>query len=689
MVGHSRLLSVVGCLKAHCYSGDPQVSLRRISPEPIQLQLSNNPPTTSANMEPLLQRLHPEVLHDIAQILDHTHPPSLVHFALASKGCYAIASRFLHRTIKLAVTNGERLVSDAKKWEAILDRDCGFAHVRRLILVPPTDDVLNYLSLEPCERHDNDGLDLQSCWDLCNTYGCWSAESFIHLFSDEDWQSLSRLVGRLTGLSDMFWACLIQIPLCVLEVLHDSLRRCRLHNYNLSCSDETTENAIATYDRAVATSPCLYGIGNLHLDKKHCALALVKRLMPPRLKMVHYLLNCDITELQEAVPNMSQPVPLELAQLHDVWHRNIPFDIVDRLVCGNFSALRALKLNMCLAPEGLPEPSSFPSLTTLFFTYNYEDTELPLEYRDWVINFIRNLPRLTALGVQNWNRAVSITPALGPNLHTLNLSTGRVAGGAPLRDDHILQLAHLCPLIEKLALEVKRSRGDAAEVRRYRALGRLSRLQHLELTLDASPPGLITTTTPADNLQLARETAIEPWFDEQDSQLLKERLAPHREGHVRDSLINSAVDAALTRAIFEVIDRAKPYGLQPNVLRLERLELCASGGMAFPHRAMAVFPGIGLRRFFAALRCSWVAERDVRDDARDVVHVRETHVGQRQRALKFHNVQKAREHKAREQRYYEYLFGLWRRVWPVEHEGRDWWDDWQSYPLELGEDAEM
>lgn len=633
-------------------------------------------------MKPLLQRLHPEVLHDIAQILDHTHPPSLVCFARASRGCYAIASRFLHHTIRLTVTNGKRLVSDANKWEAILDRDCGFGHVRRLIFLPPTDDVLNYLSLESCERHGNDGLDLQSCWDLYNTYGSWSPEDFIVLFPGHQWQSVARLVGRLTGLSDIFWACLIQMPLCILEVLHDSLRRCRLHNYNFSYSNKTTENVITTYDRAVTTSPCLYGIGNLHLDKEQYALALVRRLMPPTLKMIYYYLRNDMIELQEMDPNMPQPVPLELLQLHDVWHRNIPFDIVDRLACGNFSALRALKLNICLAPEGLPGPSSFPSLTTLVFTYNYEDRDLSLEVRDWVINFMRNLPRLTALGVQNWSRAVSITPALGPNLHTLNLSTARHVGGAPLGDDHILQLAQLCPLIEKLTVEVKRSRGDAAEVRRYRALGRLPRLQHLELTLDASPPAAISTRSTTGPLVVTLETAIEPWFDEQDSQYLRGRLAPHREGHVRDALINSAVDAALARSIFGVIDRAKPYGLLPNVLRLERLELCASGGMAFRPRAMLVLPGIALRRFFAALRRSWVAERDVRDDSRDVVLVRETHVGQRQRMLKFHNVQKAREPQ------YEYLFGLWRRVWPVEHEGIDWWEDWQSYPLELEEVAD-
>lgn len=149
-------------------------------------------------------------------------------------------------------------------------------------------------------------------------------------------------------------------------------------------------------------------------------------------------------------------------------------------------------------------------------------------------------------------------------------------------------------------------------------------------------------------------------------------LRPHREGHVRDVLINSAVDAALARSIFEVIDRAKPEG-PANVLRLESLALRATDGRRFPEPGVMSPPWVPLEPFLAALDRRWIAERDVRDDARDVVHVRETHVDDRQDRLK--------GHRAAEAKMKQYWFGIWRRVWPIEHEGRDWWDDWQSYPL--------
>lgn len=626
-------------------------------------------------MESLLQRLHTEILHNISAILDHTHPPSLVAFARAGRGCYAIASPLLHRTVKLTITDGQHLLDDSNRWEAVLSRDGGSSHVRRLIFLSSSRDQLqhNYLSLEPCERHGSDGLGLQSCWDLY--YDDWDPHGGNASISAEQWQSLARLVRLLTGLADIFWACPIQIPLCILHVLHDSLHRCRLHHYSFQCR-ASKGDAIDAYDHAVATSPCLYAIGDLHEDENHRALSLVRRLGPRGLRRIYYWSRSDAIELQQAEQSISSPVPVEFIQLDGpnapLCKRNMPFDLVEMLASGDFSALRALKLNVSVALERWPVSTSFPSLTTLILACKADEYFSP-EYGEGAINLMRSLPRLKALRVGEWKRAVSIAPALGPNLHTLDLSTVCIAGGPALRDDHILQLAQLCPLLESLAIEVKRSRGDAAEVERYRALGRLPRLQHLRLSLDASPPGIMyADEAGANSIPLRGETAIEPWFNEQDCQLMRGGLRPHREGHVRDVLINSAVDAALARSIFEVIDRAKPEG-PPDVLRLERLALRATDGRRFPEPGVMSPPWAPLEPFFAALDRRWVAERDVRDDARDVVHVRETHVDDRQYRLE--------GHRAAEAKRKHYWFGIWRRVWPVEHEGRDWWDDWQSYPL--------
>lgn len=634
-------------------------------------------------MEPSLQRLHPELLHNICTFLDHTHPPSLVAFARASRGCYAIARPLLHRTVKLIITDGQHLLADLERWEAILSRDDAFSHVRRLIFFSSCRDQTqhNYLSLEPCERHDSNGLGLQSCWDLY--YDEWDPCYAINAsISTEQWQSTARLVQLLTGLADIFWACSTHIPLCILQVLHDSLHCCRLHHYSFDCK-AADGDVITAYYQAVATSPNLYAIGDLYEDEHHHALSLVRRLQPRGLKRIHYWSRSDVVELHQADHSISKAVPVELMQLDgpnsECFPRDMPFGVVNMLASGDLSALRTLKLNIGVSLEVWPVSTSFPSLSTLALTCKPDQVFTP-EYGDAAINFMRSLPRLKALRVTNWKRGFSFVPALSPGLQTLELSTVCISGGPPLRDDHILQLAELCPLLENLAIQIKRSRGDAAEVERYRALGRLSRLQHLRLTLDASPPAIIPPEREPEpvpgvyTLTLPGTTPIEPWFDEQDCQLMKGGLRPHREGHVRDVLINSAVDASLARSIFEVIDGAKPAASpRGNVLRLERLAVCAADGRRFPEPGRMSPPWMALQGFFVALDRRWVVERDVRDDARHVLHVRETYVDDRQYSMQ--------SHRGRDKSLY--WFGLWRRVWPVEHDGVDWWDDWQSYPLQL------
>ncbi|KAK7699500.1 hypothetical protein SLS64_011638 [Diaporthe eres] len=240
--------------------------------------------------------------------------------------------------------------------------------------------------------------------------------------------------------------------------------------------------------------------------------------------------------------------------------------------------MRGLRLNVPLAPQGLPAPTDFPSLITLTFTCVIFAHRTTPEYWDEVTTLLGNLVHLTTLQIRYWNRAVSFMPSLSPSLRKLDLDTHLVPGGARLRDDHIHQLAEICPNLQHLTLEVRRSRGDAAEVERYRSLGRLSRLQELHIYLDASPPGYLHPT-PDRTTTRSRDTAIEPWFDEQDTMYLPEPIEAFREGHVRDVFINSAIDASLALSIFEVIDAAKPRSAPGRAapLPLERLELCARG----------------------------------------------------------------------------------------------------------------
>jgi len=118
----------------------------------------------------------PEVVAGIAEVLDASHPPSLLAFTPTSKHYYAIPSRFLFRTIRMTLGDAEEpetLRREVDKCKATLLRSDAFAYVRRLILYS-TDLERKmpdnpYLALGPCER-DDDPEHLRSCWDIYHSW---------------------------------------------------------------------------------------------------------------------------------------------------------------------------------------------------------------------------------------------------------------------------------------------------------------------------------------------------------------------------------------------------------------------------------------------------------------------------------------------------------------------------------------
>ncbi|KUI72185.1 hypothetical protein VM1G_08066 [Cytospora mali] len=627
------------------------------------------PPTT-------LERLSPEILGYICEQLDSSHPPSLVAFALASKGCYAIASGLLFRTIKFTISDQRPQAPDVQEWEKVLLRDGGFGRVRRFIIHKPKYTLKNtkwhssYLSLKAYERDDDDS-EVRTLWD----YNRPSTRT--HIQSNVDWESIVGLVKQLRGLTDIFFICADQIPPCLLQTLHQELLRCRLHHYSfdiLSCSLMGPFHK--SYERALAISPSLCSIG-MH---EHETRTLMGR-QAPRLERVSICVCRDrfIRDENDKDPDLldlqlSQTVvPLKYLEL-----RGRRLD--QPLVSFNFSTLRVLKLHTSVMQEALlPAPSEFPSLVTLVFRCS-DKVPAPLPYWGMILAFLHDLPRLTTLHLSDWTRAVSLVPGLNPNLRKLQLSTSRSTHGFiySLRDDHIYQLAELCPHLEDLTAEVRRSRGDAAEVACYRALGRLPRLQHLHIRLDLPPPEFIQTTE-SDGITSRYDTAIEPWFDAQDAEYLDVGWYPYRMGHVRGLFINRAIDAALVRSIFEVVEAAKAEIHAP-VMPLERLKTSFRDRSFFLPQQGAVLPVRDLDPYLSALgNGEWIVERDVRDDARDVLHVREVHpAGKPYMDFNNYNISVAKQ--------YGYgIFGIWQRLWPPTEEDRNWREVWESWPLAVGD----
>lgn len=554
----------------------------------------------------MIEGLPTEVLQEVSEILNSIHPPSLLAFAQASKRCYAIASIVLFRTVKVTIADGEQRFQDACKLEERLLRDDAFAHVRRIILFSDSEGIrYPYLSLHPCERGREDDTALWSHLDANKWPIDWPLSTIS--IPDDKWEPIIHLVRQLPGLADLFWACPEQLPLCLLEVLHEKVSRCRLHHSTFNPSSQTP-SSFTSYERSIITSPCLYSIGGLIHRISPTTLKLVRSFQSPGLRRTYFWWkrrDVDIEAEEQTTENpQSLTVPREFIQVDGPRvHIPIPFAIIYKETAGDFSAMRALTLNVPLAPQGLPAPIDFPSLVTLTFTCVVSARNTPPEYWEEVTTLLRNLPRLTTLQIKCWNRAISFIPSLRPNLRKLDLGTLSDPGGARLLDDHIHRLAEICPNLQHLTLEIRRSRGDAAEIERYKSLGRLSRLQELHIYLDASPPGYLQST-PDSITTTSRDTAIEPWFDEQDTVYLPEPIEVFREGHVRDVLVNSAIDASLALSIFKVIDGAKPSRSlgQAAPLPLQRLELCARGGADFADRPLIGSAYTPLNQFLAALK---------------------------------------------------------------------------------------
>lgn len=183
-------------------------------------------------------------------------------------------------------------------------------------------------------------------------------------------------------------------------------------------------------------------------------------------------------------------------------------------------------------------------------------------------------------------------------------------------------------MLEDLALTLCRSKGDAAEVASYRALGSIRNLQYISLVLDASNHAILSEDALADfddeddNAEYP-ETPNDSSFDNFDQQFFTRSYMSWRDprnGHIRDAFINSAVDETLARAIFWTISSGKATGSLP----LVKLRIQVRGGNLGNNVSVE-----SVCMVIANLGRSWLCERSQTDDCRHEPITRE--LGPRER----------------------------------------------------------
>jgi hypothetical protein len=205
------------------------------------------------------------------------------------------------------------------------------------------------------------------------------------------------------------------------------------------------------------------------------------------------------------------------------------------------------------------------------------------------------------------------------------------------------------PLLEHLAITIKRPKGNSDEVSMYKILGAMPRLQSIALGLD--------TSTSSQHMKF--------WTQRIESASRRDlRLATK---YASDALVNKAVDEKLAIAIFRTISAAKPDRSLP----LERLEVrpdCSSG-------EVLSYPFADWSTLIESIERSWVVVRRYPGLGSDELSVSQIQC-------------QAQPKKRSSIRMLEpYTELILRRIWPPRVNTKanwvqDWQKEWHSFPLE-------
>ncbi|KAI9154908.1 hypothetical protein HJFPF1_07468 [Paramyrothecium foliicola] len=550
----------------------------------------------------MLDHLPSELLREICHWLYLEHPASIPQLAIANRNCYAAAAFLLFHTIKIQFSGFSGLLKQVEQCQARLEREKdGYQLVRRLVItgdgfdddgqtsVSRTGLKPSWCRLSICapERADHDIANVDHWLDAPdNRSDDVSDEPLSAMYqSNHKWLPLARLVEKMSALSDLIFGCENQIPLCLLDVLHDQLPLCklRMNTFRLRSLGAST---LDPHEYKLITSPNLFGIrcvqeevdrdlddefedqgsSNGRFYEAEAVMGVVAGLAP-NIKQVRIIYR---ENLLQAIPPHSLCAEANILRQGDnarllppfclgsIEHLQLssrtlaspclPGQLIYWLEHTDFNRLRALKLNMSIPAELLTDLATkykFPSLKTLVLRASRQEQDAiedeTRHHLESIGLFVQSIVHHGAyvLQLEDWNFDVlSPVPSLGSSLITLRLVTSSRRGtrGA-LSRVAVEQLVEQCPLLEDLALPIQRLKGNVDEVSIYNTLSRLRNLRHLSLLLMVIP-----------NL-LSLESSS---FDKFDLQPLKD-FPPYQNGHMRDAFVNSAVDEALARSIFHVI----------------------------------------------------------------------------------------------------------------------------------------
>jgi len=621
----------------------------------------------------MLESIPMEILQSICEylywssVIDRNHD-GLVDFSLVSKRSHRAATAVMIQAIKITVSTARQLQLDVNSWEQRQRELPWLEHVRRLDISGSnvTSEHQNDRALESIEQGDA-------------------------------WKPLAEFIRQLPALMEVHFMYLGQFPPCLLAVLHERHANCRLYISAFS---------FTKFDRnefELASSPCLHAIRVSSSIASYESEALFRTVsgLAPNLKEVYleYLApDACLPAIYEVELKMDAPWP-EVLQDNQSDNRRgtlTKLELHNRLDLARWntvidmSTLRILKLGNSLDSRELlwlAEHRPFVSLTTLELVINLAWEFTHDEYHPKFSSFIASLPPLSSLRLLANPLELGVLHGIlehhGKSLSQLWLETFGHLSSVVFNASIVEEIQRSCPLLSRLTLLIPRTRGDAQEQIIYKTLGAIPKLQYLSLTLDCSdrtiyaspfdPEGDEDVVVPQDPSFDDFHQTFFP-FDPRGS------YDTPRNGHVRDALINSAVDENLALAIFQCVASGKT----PQDLPLNSLRLRAYGGgyFGFPGENVHLVAQ-GLPDVIEEIGHSWRISRHPRDDCPGQLVAKDLTSGNPNAQSNYELGPEGLMNGGQWLEDQPGVLGKWmepvfRRLWPGEG---DWRQEWHSFPL--------
>ncbi|KAH6718170.1 hypothetical protein BKA61DRAFT_716884 [Leptodontidium sp. MPI-SDFR-AT-0119] len=667
------------------------------------------------------------ILERISEYLDDQPATrqSLRAFCLTSKSCHAATESQRFSQIELKIRYPQYLHSALTRWNDILAGGQQ-RHVRRLKISEfetaedkdmarktgrhrQKEDLYKEAGDEWNTRHYFQVHDFcrpsyeEMCYDVCG----------VRISQSESWDALSHFIGELPGLQDLVWAAGSYVPPGVLSITAERGIRLHVYDFYLPSLVQAREapEPISTQDYTLYTLPSLYSItvrassfvpGGKVSYIQDAVIQMVARRAP---NLAH-LCMVPTTGSRELGSDLDQTVSLGRPNWKGFFPEQVDSTQELEGVTARSSSSSRGKLQTLVFPMYVPggiehwarhtdfsrlsslvmswERGNGIALTTIasqgnlkylkklrLFCINDDETKSS-QHADINLLFssLNPLERLDASGYIGPTTFDIITRQHGPGLRALKISSclpydldGRESLLVTFSGPVLEKLAANSPHLTHLDISINRTRGDKHEVAIYRALSRFPRLEHVALRLGfrVGPDG-------------------ESWDKESNGPHPLQLAAEERDSskiplvYLQEAFSNGAIDEKLARSIFEVI-----AGGKRNTLRYLRLQ---------PFRQMTPGdPGNDsiFRSTLIWFNRSFVCKRDSQRLSEVTVHELDYLAdfgcladGEEQWSY-MASATTDEDFWHGEEAY----VAAFKAVWPPKT--KEWWRDWESLPLDLGE----